>query len=79
MDGVWVLIAGGVLDCVAVGRGEEVTMKVCVAVAVGGTGVEVGTVVFVGVCVVVDVGKFGRMVMPGVSVGLFGTHNLWPE
>ena len=59
----------------AVGTGEDVTMKVCVAVA-GVSRVDVGTVVFVGICVVVDVGKVGMRVKPGVNVGLFGTQSL---
>jgi len=67
------------------GSGVSVAVGICVAVDVGiEVGVAVAVAVDVGVAVggsEVLVGKVGMTVTPGtgVSVGMFGTHSLWPE
>ena len=60
--------------------GSDVDEGITVEISVGGN-VELGTsVVAMGSGVLVEVGRSGMMVMPGmgVRVGTFGTHSRWP-
>jgi hypothetical protein len=63
----------GVLVVVAVGVEVGISVGVSVAVSVGGASV---VEVAVSVCEGVSVGNSGMPVIPGVSVGTFGTQSL---